>query len=322
MRTVVLVLGAWFAAEAVAGENPDHQSMRRQQGILTGMPFMANVAPQTFIDDLERKIFLAKPPTRIVSLAPNITETLFAIGVGEKIVGVTTSCDYPAEAMKKPKVGGVHPNLEAVVAQRPDLIVTLPLQADVLAAFDQLKIPVFMLDAQTVEQVLSHIHTLGRMLGHSKEADEMVLAMRRRITAVSERTASLTRPRLLYVLNSHPLITVGPGSFIHQVIELAGARNIAGDAASAYPRISMEEVLRDDPEIIVFPIGAQEGIPQHEQQQWLRWTGLSAVKHDRFARIPSVLLDRPGPRLVDGLERLAHAIHSHAFPQGTHETAQ
>jgi iron complex transport system substrate-binding protein len=141
------------------------------------------------------------------------------------------------------------------------------------------------------------------------------MSMRRRIAAVSERTKALPRPRLLYVLNSHPLMTAGPRSFIHQLIELAGATNIAADAAFPYPRIAMEEVLRDDPEIIVFPIGTQEGIPESEQQQWLRWSQLSAVKHARFARIPSVLLDRPGPRMVDGLEQLARAVHPDAFRQ-------
>lgn len=286
---------------------------RRQQGILTGMPFMANVAPQTFVDDAGRKIFLANPPTRIVSLAPNITEILFALGLNEQIVGVTQFCDYPAEATQKANVGGVRPNLEAIVAQRPDLVITLHVRPDVLATFDQLKIPVFILEAKTVEQVLSHIHTLGRMLRRAKEADEVVMEMRRRMVEVSARTKDLPRPRLLYVLNSNPLITVGPGSFIHQVIELAGGTNIAADAASAYPRITMEEVLHDDPEILVFPTGTLEGIPQHEQREWLRWTRLSAVKQSRFALIPSVLLDRPGPRIVEGLEQLARAVHPEAF---------
>jgi iron complex transport system substrate-binding protein len=137
--------------------------------------------------------------------------------------------------------------------------------------------------------------------------------MRRRMAEVSERTKALPRPRLLYVLNSNPLMTVGPGSFIHQIIDLAGATNIAADAQTAYPRIAMEEVLRDDPEILLFPVGKEEGIPDEEQQQWLRWTRLSAVRHSRFVRIPSVLLDRPGPRIVDGLEQLARAIHPDAF---------
>ncbi|MEP6888283.1 MAG: cobalamin-binding protein [Nitrospirales bacterium] len=286
---------------------------RRQQGILTGMPFMANLAPQTFVDDLGRKIFFAKAPTRIVSLAPNVTEILFALGLGEQIVGVTQFCDYPVEATHKAKVGGLHPNLEAIVAQRPDLILTLPIRSDLLVTLEQLKIPVFILEAKTVEQVLSHLHLLGRMLNHTKEADELVMAMRRRMAEVFERANALPRPRLLYVLNSNPLMTVGPGSFIHQIIELAGATNIAADAQTAYPRITMEEVLRDDPEILLFPVGKEEGIPDVEQQQWLLWTRLSAVRHSRFVRIPSVLLDRPGPRIVEGLEQLARAIHPEAF---------
>lgn len=309
-----LLAGVLFSPGLAAAYETDDVTMkRRQQGILTGMPFMANLAPRTFVDDLGRKIFFAKAPTRIVSLAPNVTEILFALGLGEHIVGVTQFCDYPVEATHKAKVGGLHPNLEAIVAQRPDLILTLPIRSDLLATFEQLKIPVFILEAKTVEQVLSHLHLLGRMLNHTKEADELVMAMRRRMAEVFERANALPRPRLLYVLNSNPLMTVGPGSFIHQIIELAGATNIAADAQTAYPRITMEEVLRDDPEILLFPVGKEEGIPDEEQQQWLRWTRLSAVRHSRFVRIPSVLLDRPGPRIVDGLEQLARAIHPEAF---------
>ena len=308
--------GVVFAAGLAAAYETDDVTMkRRQQGILTGMPFMANLAPRTFVDDLGRKIFVANAPSRIVSLAPNVTEILFALGLGERIVGVTQFCDYPDEARHKPKVAGLHPNLEAIVAQRPDLILTLPIRSDLVATFEQLKIPVFILEAKTVEHVLSHLHLLGRMLNHTKEADELVMAMRRRMAEVSERTNGLPRPRLLYVLNSNPLMTVGPGSFIHQIIELAGATNIAADAQTAYPRITMEEVLRDNPEILLFPVGKEEGIPDEEQQQWRRWTRLSAVKHSRFVRIPSVLLDRPGPRIVDGLELLARAIHPDAFAQ-------
>jgi iron complex transport system substrate-binding protein len=310
----VLLAGIVFLAGLAAAYETDDVTMkRRQQGILTGMPFMANLAPRTFVDDVGRKIFVAKAPSRIVSLAPNVTEILFALGLGQHVVGVTQFCDYPMEAAHKPKVGGLHPNLEAIVAQRPDLILTLPIRSDLLATFEQLKIPVFILEAKTVEQVLSHLHLLGRMLDHTKEADELVMAMRRRMAEVSERANGLPRPRLLYVLNSNPLMTVGPGSFIHQVIELAGATNIAADALTAYPRITMEEVLRDDPEILLFPVGKEEGIPDQEQRQWLRWTRLSAVRHSRFVRIPSVLLDRPGPRIVDGLEQLARAIHPDAF---------
>jgi len=173
---------------------------QRQQGILTGMPFMANLAPRTFVDDLDRKIYLAKPPTRLVSLAPSITEVLYAIGSSEQIVGVTEYCDYPPEARLKPKVGYIHPNLESIVALRPDLILAPRefLRAEILGKLEQLKLATFILEAKTIEDVLSHIQTIGRMLGHSASADALVAEMRQRITEIKARTAALPRPRQLH----------------------------------------------------------------------------------------------------------------------------
>ena len=291
---------------------------RRQQGILTGMPFMANLAPRTFVDDAGRKIFVADPPTRIVSLAPSVTEMLFAIGAGEHVVGVTSFCDYPPEAQAKPKVGGAFPNLEVVLSLKPTLVLAPRdfIRPDMVAKLDQLKITLFILEANTIEDVLRHIQTIGRMLGRSEQADTVAGDLRRRITEIKTRTAESTRPRVFYVLNSDPLMTAGPGSFIHQLIELAGGMNVAAGSPVAYPRLSLEEVIKQDPQVILFPIGDDEGIPDREQQRWLRWTTLSAVKQNRFVRIPSVLLDRPGPRVVDGLERLAQQLHPELFPSG------
>ena len=288
---------------------------QRQQGILTGMPFMANLAPRTFVDDLDRKIYLAKPPTRLVSLAPSITEVLYAIGSSEQIVGVTEYCDYPPEARLKPKVGYIHPNLESIVALRPDLILAPRefLRAEILGKLEQLKLATFILEAKTIEDVLSHIQTIGRMLGHSASADALVAEMRQRITEIKARTAALPRPRLLYVLNSEPLITVGPDSFIGQLIELAGGTNVAARAKTPYPRLNMEEVLKEDPELLIFPVGTAEGISDSEQQVWKRWATLTAVKQGRFHHISSDLLNRPGPRIVQGLETLARIIHPNAF---------
>ena len=288
---------------------------QRQQGILTGMPFMANLAPRTFVDDLDRKIYLAKPPTRLVSLAPSITEVLYAIGSSEQIVGVTEYCDYPPEARLKPKVGYIHPNLESIVALRPDLILAPRefLRAEILGKLEQLKLATFILEAKTIEDVLSHIQTIGRMLGHSASADALAAEMRQRITEIKARTAALPRPRLLYVLNSEPLITVGPDSFIGQLIELAGGTNVAARAKTPYPRLNMEEVLKADPELLIFPVGAAEGIPDSEQRVWKRWGTLTAVKQGQFHHISSDLLNRPGPRIVQGLETLARIIHPNAF---------
>lgn len=313
----LLALGLVVAAGDIVRTADGEQmtTKRRHQGILTGMPFMANLAPRTFVDDLGRKIFLAKAPSRVVSIAPSITEILYAIGAGDQVAGVTEFCDHPAEARSKPKVGYSNPNLEALIALQPDLVLAPKefLRADVLARLEQLKIATFILDAKTIEDIPSHIQTIGRMLDRSAVADRLATDMRRHIADVRTRTEGLPRPRLLYVLNSAPLITVGPGSFIHRLIELAGGANIAGRASSPYPRLNMEEVLKEDPELIVFPIGAADSVPESDQQQWRRWTTLSAVKQGRFHRIDADLLNRPGPRIVDGLDALARFIHPEVF---------
>ncbi len=304
-----------MAGIAHAGEPEQMVKKRRQQGILTGMPFMANVAPRTFVDDLGRKVYFAKAPVRIVSLAPSITEILFAIGSREQVVGVTEFCDYPVEAKQKPKVGYSRPNLESILALQPDLVMAPRafLRADLLAKLEQLKVPTFIVDPQSFEEIPIRIQTIGRILDRAASADTVAMAMRERIAGVRSKTESLARARVLYVLNSQPLITVGPGSFIHQAIGLAGGSNVAAHATVPYPHLNMESVLKEDPEIIVFPIGKAEGIPSGEQQLWQRWTSLSAIKQGRVHHIPSDLLNRPGPRIVEGLERLARIIHPEAF---------
>ena len=288
---------------------------RRQQGILTGMPFMANVTPRTFVDDLGRKIFLAKAPRRVVSLAPSITEILYALGLNDEIVGVTEFCDYPQEAKQKAKIGYAQPNIEAIVTLEPDLVLAPRafLRADLLAKLEQLKVTTFVVDPESFEEIPSRIQTVGRILNRSTAADGVAMAMRQRIAAIRTKMEAVARVRVLYVLNSQPLITVGPGSYIHQVINVAGGSNIASQATVPYPHLNMEAVLKEDPEIIVFPIGKAEGISLAEQQEWLRWTSLSAVKQGRLHQISADILNRPGPRIVEGLETLARIIHPETF---------
>ncbi|HET6675794.1 MAG TPA: cobalamin-binding protein [Nitrospiraceae bacterium] len=289
---------------------------RRQQGILTGMPFMANIAIRTFVDDLGRKIYLAKPPHRIVSLAPSVTEILYAVGAADRLVAVTQFCNYPPDAALKPKIGGTRPGIESLVALKADLILTPRAFVDpgLIDKLDQLKITTYVMETKTVEDVLSHVHTVGRILDQSVGATKLVSDLRRRIQRVKERTAGLSKPRLLYVLNHDPLMTVGPGSFIHHLIELAGAENIGAATGRAYPRISMEDVLKQDPEVLVFPVGVSEGISPEQQQPWQRWRGMSTAGSRRCYQIERVLMDRPGPRIVEGLERLATLLHADAFP--------
>ncbi len=320
--SVVLLTLCWPYVAAIAPglQSPEVMAKpRRQQGILTGMPFMANLASRTFVDALGRKLYVANPPSRVISLAPSITEILYALDLGERIAGVTPYCNFPPEAQLKPKVSYTRPNLEAIVAQKPDLVLAPIefLRVDLLKKLEQLKISVFVLESKTVEDIYAHVQTLGRMFGRASQADRLAADLRRRVGELKGHTDGLPRPRLLYVLNSEPLITVGPGSFIHHLIELAGGHNIAGQARSAYPRFSMEAVIRADPEVIVFPVGEAEGIPEDQQLRWRRWTSLTAVQQERFHRVPADLLNRPGPRIVQGLEALARIVHPEAFQEPT-----
>ncbi len=284
---------------------------RRQQGILTGMPFMANLAPRSFLDDMGRKLFLAKHPTRIISLAPSITEILFAIGLDDEIVGVTEFCDYPDQAKSKTKVGYAQPNIESIVSLQPDLILAPKsfMRADLLKKLEELKIPTFILEPHTVEEILAHIKLLGRMVGKSDVANEQTTSLRKQIAELTDRLKGRERPSMLYILNSQPLITVGPGSFIHHLIELAGGRNAAEQATTPYPRLSMEEVLIQNPDILLFPVGRFEGIPQAEQDAWKRWETITAVKDGKLFQVQSDLLNRPGPRIIEGLKLLVQFLH-------------
>ena len=303
------LLGAWQVGKLYAEET--HAMKRRQQGILTGMPFMSNIAPRTFVDDLDRKLYLANPPTRIVSLAPSITEMLYAIGLDQEIVGVTDFCNYPPAALTKPKVAYSQPNLEALVALQPQLVLAPQsfLRTDLLNKLDQLKIPTFIMDSHTVEGIFSHMQVLGRMLGRSAQANEQAALLRRQLAQLTQQLEGVPQPTILYVLNSSPLMTVGPGSYIHHLLALAGARNAADRAEVPYPRLTMEEVLKQNPEILLFPVGEHEGISQADQDAWKRWDSLRAVQQGRLVQINSDLLNRPGPRVVEALKALVRLIH-------------
>jgi iron complex transport system substrate-binding protein len=303
------------AQPAECAEGDGSEMKQRQRGILTGMPFMAHVSSRAFVDDAGRRLYLAKPPARVVSLAPSITEMLFALGLDEQIVGVTEFCDYPAVARSRAKVGYANPNVETIIALRSDMVLAPKdfLRPDLQAKLEQLKIPVFVLDATTVEDIPLQLHTLGNIFEKISVANEVTQRMRQRMAELKLKVETVPAKRALYVLNSQPLISVGPGSFIHQMIGLAGGINVAAGAGVAYPRLSMERVLKEDPEVLIFPSGEVETVPRSEQQQWRRWESLSAVKHQRFHEVSSSLLNRPGPRIIEGLEQLARAIHPELF---------
>lgn len=271
----------------------------------------AETEGRTFVDDLQRTIHLSTVPVRVISLAPSITEMLFALGLDREIVAVTPFCDYPPEAAQRAKVGYANPSLERILALTPDVVIAPGefMRADLLGKLEHLHIPTVVLTARSFQDIDKHLRLLGEVFNRSAEAGIVIDAIHRRIEQITARVRTEPPIRVLYVLHSQPLITVGPGSYLHELIELAGATNVARRASTPYPRLAMETVLREDPEVLLFPIGKSESIPVSEQESWKKWTDMTAVRTGRLLTVSSDLLNRPGPRIVEGLEILSRMLH-------------
>ncbi|RMF92174.1 MAG: cobalamin-binding protein [Nitrospinota bacterium] len=276
---------------------------------------VAAAGGKVWIDDLGREVVLPHTPRRIVSLAPSLTEMLFALGVGDRVVGVTLYDDYPPEARQKPKIGGMNnPNLEKILSLQPDLVLATAAgntQASVLR-LASLGIPVYTLWPRTIGDILQELRKLGEVLNVPLQAEELVRSLQDRLDRVRTAVADFSPPRVLYVVWHNPLITVGKGSYIHDMIRLAGGENIAADAPLDYPTYSLEEVLVKKPEIIVVAAHAgKEGVALRET--WQRWRVIPAIAENRIFTVNADLFNRPGPRVVDGVEQLARIFHPQAF---------
>jgi iron complex transport system substrate-binding protein len=281
---------------------------------------MALLLPQptaalTVTDQTGRRVDLPAAPTRIISLVPSVTEILFTIGAQSHLVGRTDFCDYPAEAHRKPSVGGMlAPSLEGIVSLKPDLVVATP-AGNRHETFDQmgrLNIPVFLVNPITVSDVLDVMGRLGRLTGRPEAADRAVATMRARIEAVTTRVSGRPRPRVLYVLWPDPLIVPGPGALVSELIALAGGDSVTADGGPGYPRYSMEAALARNPEVIVLASHGSERSPL-VRAKWERLGQVPAIAAGRIYTMDGNLMHRYGPRMVDGLERLARLIHPEAF---------
>ncbi len=255
------------------------------------------------------------PPRRIVSLVPSVTELVFALGAQELLVGVTDFCDHPPEARKKPSVGGMlAPSLETLVALKPALVVatTAGNREETFTQLEQLRIPVYLVNPTRVADVLDLISRLGVLTGRESAAARLAASLETRIDAVVARVKPLPRPRVLYVLWPEPLIVPGRGSLVSELLTLAGGDSVTADAGEPYPRFSLEAAVARAPDVIILAShGAGQG--RIAREKWERFTSLPAIKGGRLHTADGNLLHRYGPRVVDGLERLARLIHPEAF---------
>ena len=266
-------------------------------------------------DMLGREVTLAAPPARIVSLVPSVTEILYALKAEDMLVGVTDFCDFPPQARRKPSVGGmVAPSLEAVAALRPDLVIatTEGTREDTFTQLTRLGIPVYLVAVHRVAEVKALIVRLGGLTGRQAAAGSIVTRLEQQIDAVTKAVGSRDRPRVLYVLWPEPLIVPGRDTIVTELIQLAGGRSLTADDPDSWPRYSLEAAVAGRPEVILLANhGAGTGAIAEEK--WRRLGDLPAVKAGRLRSVNGDLLHRYGPRVADGLEQLARAIHPEAF---------
>jgi iron complex transport system substrate-binding protein len=276
---------------------------------VTASPF-----PATLTDFQNRTVTVPARPERLVSIGPSITAFLFALGAGPRVVGVDDFSDEPAEAATREHVGGIKVNFEKVVALKPDLVLSVKFSDGTIEKLQAASLNVLVVDPQTVSDVAKTATLLGKAVGGQGEA--LGQAIQQRVDAVKTKiTTATTRPRVYHEIDaSDPakIFTVGPGSYINDLIDIAGGANIAARAASAYPQLSAEEILRSDPEIIVLAADAYSSRPGDVVARQ-GWSIISAVKNNRIFTIDPNLINRPGPRVGEAAETYAKLVHPELF---------
>jgi len=271
--------------------------------------------PATVTDFQNRSVTVAQRPERIVSIGPSITEFLFALGAGPRVVGADDFSDEPAAAKQLEKVGGIKVNFEKVVSLRPDLVLSVKFSDGTIEKLASAGLLVLVVDPQSVGDVARTAILLGRAVG--SDGNAMARDIQKRVDDVRTKTSTAaTKPRVYHEIDaSDPtkIFTVGPGSYIHDLIEIAGGQNIAARATSAYPQLSAEEILRSDPEIIVLAAAEYSAKPDQVAAR-TGWSVISAVKNRRIVTIAPNLINRPGPRVGEAAEAYAKLVHPELFP--------
>ncbi|NLP17620.1 MAG: ABC transporter substrate-binding protein [Firmicutes bacterium] len=272
-------------------------------------------------DDLGRQVLITAVPERIVSLSPATTENLFALGLGPRVVAGTEYDDYPPEALDLPKIGDYsNPNLEVVVSLEPDLVLAdLIIHQKTIEDLERLGIPTLAFGPNTIEGVYNTLGWMGRAAGVPDEAEKLVADMQREVEALTAPLAELVeedKPTVYYEIWHEPLITVGPNTFINDLLTLAGGRNIAADAQKDWPQYSLEVLVEADPQVIIRPrlTHGETDADVEDFQARRGWENISAVRERRIYFVEDDHISRAGPRLVKGLEELVGILHPDLYP--------
>jgi len=256
-------------------------------------------------------------PRRIVSLAPSVTETVFALGFGNRLVGVTSHCDYPAEAKRLPKIGDfMSPSLEVIAAKQPDLVIGVTGATDPARAreIERLGIKITLVSVSSVSEILSSFKHIAALLGDPDAGATLVEKITAQFDKVKRRIAPAPRRSTLLAVGLRPLVAVGGKNFLDELITLAGGQNIAGNASQPWLNLPDEYVVAKAPQVIIQAgMGSDAGGPT---RQWSDLESIPAVKERRVYTYNSDKILRPGPRIGEGLEEIARLIHPECFNVG------
>lgn len=274
----------------------------------------------SFVDDQGQVVQLEGAPQRIVSLAPNITEILFAIGLGDRVVGVTEFCTFPKGAQAVEKVAGFNTlSVEKIIAAKADLVLaSRGNDREGVETLRKMGVPVFGVEIQSIEQLLERIERLGKLGGVEEQATALRQALEKRVGQVRARVDSLEeRPRVMWGYLGEPVYTAGGNTMIDDVFELAGGTNVGRLAPGAWPQVSLETMVSWAPEVIITTDNMGEERAFEKKLEEMRrtdgWKSLPAMRDRRVYNIDGDLLNRAGPRLIDALEQIAALLHPEAF---------
>ncbi len=279
-----------------------------------------SIFPLTVTDDVQRTVTIEAEPKRIVSLSPSNTELVYALGLQDKLVGVDDYSDYPPEAKQKEKVGGFSkPNIEKVVGLTPDLVLATNIHVKtVVPELEKQGLRVLVIQPPTLANVPGNLELLGKIANQPQAGDRLAAQLRSRIEAVASKTRGVSaRPRVFFEIGPD-LTTMGPDTFLDDMVTKAGGQNIARDAQGAWPKISSEAVVLKDPEIIILADhgSSRGGVTAEIVRARPGWAVISAVESGRIVLLPDQdVTNRPGPRAVDGLEFIASTLHPELFPR-------
>jgi iron complex transport system substrate-binding protein len=274
--------------------------------------------PVTITDDLGRKVSLKTEPKRIVSLAPSNTEILFFLGLGDRVVGNTTYCDYPEEAKLCTKIGGFKdPSLEKIVTLQPDLVLATDMHQQLIKGMEDAGLNVLVLKSNTIEEIFGTIQLVGRAAGVENKAIDLSKGLKDRVDAVSKKVAKIPesqRPTVYYEMWYEPLMSIGRNSLIGQMIKSAGGINITDDCTEQYPQLSEEVIIEKNPKVMFNSYGHESKvITPAEVAARKGWKDIDFVKNNKIYTIDADLLSLPGPRIVEGLEKMAKFLYPELF---------